>query len=263
MADAIVDKLNTGFKDALLNNVKVTIKATAEASVATVTATTGFEVSGTLAQVTGVAGAGDPVITAQDISLKPPLLPAVNIPSSVVVNALKPVLVTPLKTALGTPLDALLNQITAPGGPITTIVKGVTDPILAAVEPVFMAFQQAARLIINDQPTLEGRPADIASPKAYTVRALTAVLFPGGLPGGGTPFAQVPDPRDGLARVSISSSTVFADAAAAAPTITAAPASVQDGKSTSVTGEGFDPAGGPVSVQLNDADGQPVAIRFR
>ncbi|MDR6269805.1 choice-of-anchor G family protein [Arthrobacter russicus] len=263
VADAVIEKLNTGLKDALLNNLKLTIDLAAKVDLVggVASANTSINITGTLAQFTGVTGAGDPTITATDLSIKPPLLPPVNIPAGTIVNALKPVLLTALKTVLGTAIDGLNTTLTANPGPIQAIVEPIVKAAGDALSPAFQAIKQVARLIINDQPTLDGRPADIASPTAYSVRALTLVLFPGGLPGFPTPPApgggQVPDPRDGLARVSISSSTADFGAAAAAPALAVNPASVPAGGKTSVTGTGW-ATGTPVSVQLKDPSGANV-----
>ncbi len=263
VADAVIEKLNTGLKDALLNNLKLTIDLAAKVDLVggVASANTSINITGTLAQFTGVTGAGDPTITATDLSIKPPLLPPVNIPAGTIVNALKPVLLTALKTVLGTAIDGLNTTLTANPGPIQAIVEPIVKAAGDALSPAFQAIKKVARLIINDQPTLDGRPADIASPTAYSVRALTLVLFPGGLPGFPTPPApgggQVPDPRDGLARVSISSSTADFGAAAAAPALAVNPASVPAGGKTSVTGTGW-ATGTPVSVQLKDPSGANV-----
>ncbi|WP_285727246.1 choice-of-anchor G family protein, partial [Psychromicrobium xiongbiense] len=212
-----------------LNNLDVTLNLGLQAQ-ALATATGSLVVSGKLADFAGTSGNAPTVATTLAVNVLGlgivDLGPTLN-------GIIQPVVTTAITNTVGPAINAALNLV---GTNLTTAVNGLTGPLLTSLSPVLNGIlNDLVQLTINEQDNPTG---DLA-PSSFTVRALSVGLLPKGA----------------AAKVGLASSTIRIGAAA--PTITAAPNSQQDGKTVSVTGTNFTP-NQPVSLQLVDGSNNPV-----
>ena len=216
--------------DDVLGNVGLTVEIPAKVSavLGVVTANVDIVVDTTLGQLAGTSP-GEPTIEISGNLLGIPLDP--------VLDAVLEPLVGQLINPLGDLVDGLLT--TATSG-LTETLDALIQPILDTLSPVLSGvLTEIVSVTINEQ--LEPGYLGDAS---FTVNALSLQLLP--------------NLGSGAAKIDLASSTVRAsDVAAEDPTLTATPPTVEDGGTTTVTGENY-PPNTDVTVQLIDPAGNPV-----
>ena len=219
----VVSDLNTAVKDAL-KAVELVITVKTEVGVLFGLSKVNGDVviRSTLGGLAGVAGAKAPEVTSTlDLSL----LSGVTVPIDAVLTPVLNAVLALVKAPAGLLLNKVLDAV-------EPALEGVVGPVLNQLDPVLKnVLAQVVQLTINDQES-PGKLGD----DSFTVSALTLTLLP----------------QAAAAKVSLATSSVRAF-----PSIVATPATVESGKSTTITGEGY-PATTDVVVQLTDAADAPV-----
>ena len=167
-------------------------------------------------------------------------------PTSTIVGGL----VTAVNTVVPATMPTLAQAVAAP---LVLALQDAADPIIAEIEAevadVYAAITGAfdwlmpalAGVVINEQPAV----GDLG-PDSFTVRALGVTLMPN-------------FPQTNAAHVGFASSTVIAFAE---PAVDIVELEVIAGDPVTITGTGWNPAGGDVTLYFEDAAGDPVGAPF-
>ena len=223
----VSDRAGQVLIDDVFNNVGLTIELPARVSaVGLPAATVDIVVETTIGQLAGTAD-GQPTVSIDGNLLG-------IIPIGTLLSAVEPVIQTVLIAPLQGVVGGLVDTTTTG---LTETLDGLINPVLTTLDPVLDGvLSEVVSVTINEQPS----PGYLGA-ESFTVNALSLELLPN--------LAAV--------NVDLASSTVRAADEVVDPTIAVDPGTVTDGDTTTVTGEAY-PANTEVSVQLTDADGNPV-----
>ena len=223
----VSDRAGQVLIDDVFNNVGLTIELPARVSTLGLpAATVDIVVETTIGQLAGTAD-GQPTVSIDGNLLG-------IIPIGTLLSAVEPVIQTVLIAPLQGVVGGLVDTTTTG---LTETLDGLINPVLTTLDPVLDGvLSEVVSVTINEQPS----PGYLGA-ESFTVNALSLELLPN--------LAAV--------NVDLASSTVRAADEVVDPTIAVDPGTVTDGDTTTVTGEAY-PANTEVSVQLTDADGNPV-----
>ena len=223
----VSDRAGQVLIDDVFNNVGLTIELPARVSTLGLpAATVDIVVETTIGQLAGTAD-GQPTVSIDGNLLG-------IIPIGTLLGAVEPVIQTVLIAPLQGVVGGLVDTTTTG---LTETLDGLINPVLTTLDPVLDGvLSEVVSVTINEQPS----PGYLGA-ESFTVNALSLELLPN--------LAAV--------NVDLASSTVRAADEVVDPTIAVDPGTVTDGDTTTVTGEAY-PANTEVSVQLTDADGNPV-----